>query len=120
MLTGLIQIRMGTVTMGFSMSEANLETLISQVRARYAKIRKDSSQMESFLLHLRSLGQWEQEESMDYPTVTADFPKTVAIAYAVCHPDCGTKELIVDGSTQECQRCGRLMFRTEIQKYERK
>jgi hypothetical protein len=101
------------------MSEAELETMISQIRARYAKISKDSPRVESFLLHLRSLGQWEQEP-MDYPTVTANFPKGVHIAYAVCHPDCGTKQLIVDGSTQECQRCGRLMFRTAVQEYERK
>ena len=101
------------------MSEAELETTISQIRARYAKIRKDSPRVESFLLHLRSLGQWEQEH-MDYPTVTANFPKAVHIAYAVCHPDCGTKQLIVDESTQECQRCGRLMFRTAVQEYERK
>jgi hypothetical protein len=55
---------------------------------------------------------------MDYPEVTANFPKAIHIAYAVCHPDCGTEELIVDGSTQLCQRCGRLMFRTEVKEYE--
>src|SRR5258708_807138 len=101
------------------MSEAELETMISQIRARYAEIRQDSPRMESFLLHLNSLGQWEREP-MDYPTVNAEFPKDIHIAYAVCHPDCGTRELIVDGSTQECQRCGRLMFRTAVQEYERK
>lgn len=100
------------------MSE-ELEASIARIRARYAEIRRNSSQMESFLLHLRSLGQWEQE-SMDYPTATAKFPKVVHVAYAVCHPDCGREELIVDGSTQECQRCGRLMFRTEVQRYERR
>jgi hypothetical protein len=57
---------------------------------------------------------------MDYPDVVAEFPETVPIAYAVCHSDCGTKQLIVDGSTQECQRCGRLMFRTEVKEYVRK
>ena len=96
-----------------------LEDLISRIRARHATIPRNSSQMESFLLHLRSLGRWEQDP-MDYPTVTASFPGTVNVAYAVCHPDCGTKQLIIDGSTQECQRCGRLMFRTEVQEYERK
>lgn len=101
------------------MSEAELETMISQIRARYAEISKNSSRMESFLLHLRALAQWEREP-MDYPAVPADFPRVVHIAYAVCHPDCGTRELIVDGSTQECQRCGRLMFRAAVQGYERK
>jgi len=101
------------------MSEPELEDMISRIRARYATITKKSPQMESFLLHLRSLGQWEQDPT-DYPTVTAKFPETIHIAYAVCHPDCGTRELIVDGSTQECQRCGRLMFRTEVQEYEHK
>jgi hypothetical protein len=101
------------------MSEAELEASIAQIRARHAEIRKNSPRMDAFLMHLRSLGQWEQEP-MDYPTVTANFPKVVHIAYAVCHPDCGTEELIVDGSTQECQRCGRLMFRAAVQEYERK
>lgn len=101
------------------MSENELEEMISRIRARYATIGKDSPRMESFLLHLRALGQWEQDRT-DYPTVTANFPNTVDVAYAVCHPDCGTKQLIVDGSTQECQRCGRLMFRTAVQEYERK
>jgi hypothetical protein len=100
-------------------SEAELEDMISQIRARYATIGKDSPRMESFLLHVRSLGQWEQDP-MDYPAVTANFPNEVHVAYAVCHPDCGTRELIVDGSTQECQRCGRLMFRTAVQGYARK
>jgi hypothetical protein len=105
--------------MGVAMSDAELEVMLSQIRARYAKMRKGSPQEDSFLLHLNSLGQWEQDQ-MDYLDAAADFPKTVHIAYAVCHPDCGTKELIVDGSTQECQRCGRLMFRTAVHEYERK
>jgi hypothetical protein len=101
------------------LSDTELEALISQIKKRYAGIRKGSSQEESFLLHVRSLGQWEQEP-MDYPEVKAEFPKTVHVAYAVCHPDCETEELIVDGSTQECQRCGRHMFRAAVQEYERK
>jgi hypothetical protein len=101
------------------MPSAQLEALFSQIKARFEQIRNGSSQMESFLLHLRALGQWQQEP-MDYPEVTAHFPKTIHIAYAVCHPDCGAMELIVDGSTQECQWCGRSMFRTAVQEYERK
>jgi hypothetical protein len=101
------------------MSDADLEEMISQIRVRYAQLNNNPSRRESFLLHLRSLGQWEQDP-MDYPSVTADFPESLQVAYAVCHPDCGTEELIVDGSTQECQRCGRLMYRTAIQEYGRR
>jgi hypothetical protein len=101
------------------LSDTELEALITQIRRRYAGIRKGSAQEESFLLHVRSLGQWEQEP-MHYPEMEADFPETVHVAYAVCHPDCGIEQLIVDGSTQECQRCGRLMFRSAFQEYERK
>ena len=54
---------------------------------------------------------------MDYPDVTPEFPETVHVAYAVSHPNCGRRELIVDGSTQECQRCGSNMFRVSTQEY---
>jgi hypothetical protein len=104
---------------GVPVSEDELEAMILRIRARYAELDKASPRTESFLLHRRSLGQWELDAS-DYPKVTEKFPKTVHVAFAVCHPDCGTKELIVDGSTQECQRCGRLMFRTAVQEYELK
>lgn len=99
------------------MSETELDAMISCIR--YAEWGENSPRMESFLLHLRSLGEWEQDP-LDYPTVPATFPESVHVAYAACHPDCGTKQLIIDGSTQECQRCGRLMFRTAVQEYERK
>lgn len=46
-----------------------------------------------------------------------EFPKEINIALAVCTKNCGTVEFIVDGSTQVCQRCGSLMFRTEVKKY---
>ena len=56
---------------------------------------------------------------MDYPDPGAvSFPEAIHIAYAVCHPECGAREFIVDGSTQECQYCGGgLMFRTEVREY---
>jgi hypothetical protein len=101
------------------MSETELDALISRMTTRYAQLRKGSSQQESFLAHPRSLGDWEREP-MDYPDVVGEFPEIVPIAYAVCHPECGTEQLIVDGSTQECQRCGRLMFRTAAKEYVRK
>lgn len=56
----------------------------------------------------------------DYPEVEdADikFPDRVGVAYAVCTPDCGRAEFIVDGSTQICSYCGRTMFRTVVRWY---
>ncbi len=54
----------------------------------------------------------------DYPEVErVQFPKEVNIAYAVCGKKCGNKEFIVDGQSQVCQYCGKLMFRTEVKKY---
>ncbi|MCP4021328.1 MAG: hypothetical protein GY729_05755 [Desulfobacteraceae bacterium] len=46
-----------------------------------------------------------------------NFPKEIHIAYAVCAKHCGNREYIVDGQSQVCQYCGRLMFRTEVEKY---
>lgn len=54
----------------------------------------------------------------EYPEVDGiDFPKEIFVAYAVCGKECGNKEFIVDGQTQVCQYCGKLMFRTEVKKY---
>lgn len=56
----------------------------------------------------------------DYPEVEevdVNFPRDIGIAYAVCGNSCGRSEFIVDGSTQVCQYCGRLMFRTEVRMY---
>ena len=54
----------------------------------------------------------------DYPEVDhIDFPKEIHIAYAVCGRECGNREFIVDGQTQVCEYCGKLMFRTEVRKY---
>lgn len=53
----------------------------------------------------------------EYPEVNGiKFPEIIHIAYAVCGKDCGNREFIVDGQTQVCQRCGKLMFRTLVQK----
>lgn len=101
--------------------DAEFEILISRIRQRHLQLAGGSrSRLESFLLHVRSLGNWEQDDVTAYPDATPDFPATVHVAYAVCQPDCGTKELIIEGSTQECQRCGRLMFRVAVQEYERR
>ncbi len=57
-------------------------------------------------------------EYPDVPKGSVEFPDRIHIAYAVCRNDCGAREFIVDGSTQRCQRCGNLMFRTDVAEYE--
>ena len=46
-----------------------------------------------------------------------DFPNDICIAYAVCSKECGNVEFIVDGSSQVCQYCGKLLFRTAVKNY---
>lgn len=54
----------------------------------------------------------------EYPSIKEiKFPKEIHIAFAVCGKECGNKEFIVDGQSQVCQYCGRLMFRDEVKKY---
>lgn len=54
----------------------------------------------------------------DYPEVDkVNFPEVLYIAYAVCGTECGAREFVVDGQTQVCQHCGKLMLRTEVKKY---
>jgi hypothetical protein len=56
----------------------------------------------------------------DYPEVNADearFPETIYVAFAVCHKGCGRREFIVDGSTQICHYCGKMMFRVVSKEY---
>ncbi len=54
----------------------------------------------------------------EYPEVeNMEFPKEIYIAFAVCGKECGAKGFIVDGQTQVCEYCGKLMFRTEVKKY---
>lgn len=61
------------------------------------------------------------DQALDvYPTVDDDavqFPEHIHIAYAVCSKECGHAEFIVDGSTQICHYCGKMMFRTTVHKY---
>ena len=45
------------------------------------------------------------------------FPESLPIAFATCHADCRAAEFIVEGSTQECQMCGRHMFRQATKDY---
>ena len=54
----------------------------------------------------------------DYPDVKAvAFPEEIYVAYAVCGKQCGNREFIVDGQTQVCQRCGKLMYRTLVRRF---
>ena len=56
----------------------------------------------------------------EYPDVVEEeieFPEEIYIAYAVCGNSCGVRSFIVDGQTQVCQNCGKLMYRTYIKKY---
>ena len=54
----------------------------------------------------------------EYPKVVdIEFPRELPIAFAVCGVKCGNRAFIVDGSTQVCDYCGRLMFRTEVKSY---
>ncbi len=53
-----------------------------------------------------------------YPKATdIQFPEILPIAYAVCAIKCGNAQFIVDGSTQVCEHCGRLMFRCEVKEF---
>lgn len=45
------------------------------------------------------------------------FPEEIEISLAVCSEKCGNIEFIVDGSSQVCQYCGKLMFRTATKTY---
>jgi hypothetical protein len=46
-----------------------------------------------------------------------EFPKFLPIAFAVCSVKCGNRQHIVDGSTQVCDYCGKLMYRTAVRTY---
>lgn len=99
------------------MTTESLDALLEAVRRRYEDLGPHAHRRESFLAHLHSLATWEAD-AHDYPVPgTVSFPLEISVAYAVCHPECGQREFIVDGSTQECQRCGSLMFRTEVANY---
>jgi hypothetical protein len=96
-----------------------LDDLFEQVPGRYAVLPARSDARRDVLAHLRSLARWQAEPS-DYPMVKdVSFPNALTVTFAVCHPECGAREFIVDGSTQECQHCGGLLYRSATQSYER-
>ncbi len=92
----------------------HLEELFAKIRAAYATLR-NTCQREQFEAHLRSLA--EDDSSIPGEVPIPEFPEEIHVAYATCA--CGTREFIVDGSTQECQNCGGLMFRHETRAYSR-
>ena len=100
-------------------SEPNWETLFASIRKRYLDLQGgDASRLQSFLSHVENLGVWEADGSFDtIIEARATFPETLFVAFATCHVDCGAAEFIVEGSTQECQRCGRLPFRHTSKEY---
>ena len=102
------------------MSNLDIDQLVADIRKRYDELTSSDYNeriIESFKMHAASLAKW-YNEPMDYPEISdIDFPESVYIAYAVCHPECGAREFIVDGSTQQCQHCGASLFRTEVAQY---
>ncbi len=102
---------------GWAVTEPDFTALAASLEARYRQLQSPSRRT-SFVMHLETLTRWE-EDGGERLEAAAEFPATVRIAFAVCHSSCGTAELIVEGSTQECQRCGSLMFRTEMREYRR-
>jgi hypothetical protein len=62
--------------------------------------------------------EFEQYEIEEYQNVEhIDFPKEIYVAFAVCGKECGNTEFIVDGQSQVCQHCGKLMFRVDTRRY---
>jgi len=95
-----------------------VKNLLEAIRQRFVNLGPQKCRRESFLAHLRSLGRWEADGG-NYPDPgEVTFPEKIHISFAVCNQDCGVREFIVDGSTQECQRCGDLMFRTDVAEYQ--
>jgi len=95
----------------------NIDDILKAIKDRYSQLSIDNDVKIDFINHLRSIARWHNEP-MDYPEIKdIKFPDSIHVAYAVCHPECGAREFIVDGSTQECQRCGSLMYRTEVVEY---
>jgi hypothetical protein len=88
------------------------DQVFAGIRRRFDEVKVNPRRGQRFLDHVFNLQKWEADGA-DYPSVTPVFPDQVFVAFAVCHRDCGEEQLIVDGGTQECQRCGRNMFRVE-------
>lgn len=94
-----------------------IDQLLQEIRRRYEELGPSPTKREAFLAHLRSLARWDKVRAQLPDPGPVEFPSMLHVAFAVCQPDCGCKEFIVDGSTQECQHCGSLMFRTDTKEY---
>ncbi len=94
-----------------------IDDILARVRQRFFELADKPQYAEPFLAHLRTMSRPILEPTAVPTHSPIRFPKQVHIAFAVCQ--CGCKEFIVDGSTQECQYCGDLMFRTETAEYSR-
>ncbi len=100
--------------------DENIPELLDAILKNLNALAPGSENRSSYVAHLRSLARCRQEP-FDYPQVeNVTFPKTLKIAYAVCHSDCGMREFIVDGSSQECQFCGGLNYRAKFAYYQLK
>ena len=94
-----------------------IEPVLAEITSAYSDLAPGSDEEASFLAHLRSLIS-PAKYPEDYPKdMKRPFPDKIAIAYAGCR--CGYSEFIVDGSTQECQYCGSIMFRYETAEYKK-
>ena len=94
-----------------------IDTLFAEIRARLEEAGPDSGSADAIVAHLRSLARWRREPQDYVDPGPVAFPASLPIAYAVCHPECGAAEFIVEGSTQECQYCGGLLFRMQTRDY---
>ena len=98
--------------------EPEFDKIFDDIKKQYLKL-KNSNDKESFILKLKSFAKFNEEPNDYKEPEVINFPELIHLAYAVCHPECGVEEYIVDGSTQVCQRCGSLMYRTEVAKYKK-
>jgi hypothetical protein len=95
----------------------DVETLLTALRERHAQLQPAPQHLQPFVAHLKSLGRGQLDAAIPTDPGPVEFPDRIHVTFAVC--PCGVREFIVDGSTQECQGCGSLMFRTETAEYAR-
>ena len=96
--------------------EDDINELLNQVREKYSALDSEKRR-DSVLRHLRSIASLDEGFAEPVGVKVPKFPNRLPVAYATC--ECGVGEFIVEGSTQECQHCGRLMFRHQTEWYER-
>jgi hypothetical protein len=95
-----------------------LDGVLERIRERFNRLSVEGTLAAEFLAHLESLATFHEENFESHPKPDpVEFPPSLPVAFAVCNADCGAREFVVDGSTQECQRCGALMFRVAVASY---